>query len=323
MARLALWMAAYNDAAYLRRTLEALERSTFRDFQLTVVDDGSTDDTAAVAESFAGRLPLTVRRCPHRGIARTKREALGAEPLDAPYLMILDSDILVAPDTLARMLAALDSTHEAAAISPWALADEGTLWGRGLAFLERLFLETATAGRGEGVIVGGCALMRRACLRDAEVPLHVSDDIALAAELRAQGVLLCPPDLVVVHLGEPQTLRQVLRRGEREGLRVAAVHRAEAEPVRFASLVRLAPLPLVVIALGSGALGAWPLSALAGAGLGAYVGAFLLASRRVPGSLPVRLAAAGLFTWGNLGFAYGYAREWLRHSPEVLADGTR
>jgi hypothetical protein len=57
-------------------------------------------------------------------------------------------------------------------------------------------------------------------------------------------------------------------------------------------------------------------------GLAAYVGAFLVASRKVPASAGVRIAAALLFTWGNLGFAVGYSRRRLG-APAPLREGPR
>lgn len=46
----------YNSAKFIPQTLESLLYQTMRDFEVVVVDDCSTDNSVAIAESFAGRL---------------------------------------------------------------------------------------------------------------------------------------------------------------------------------------------------------------------------------------------------------------------------
>ena len=49
----------YNRAEKLCRAIKSVEEQTFRDFELIVCDDGSTDDTRSVVDSFAGRMKVT------------------------------------------------------------------------------------------------------------------------------------------------------------------------------------------------------------------------------------------------------------------------
>ena len=44
----------YNHARYLHRRLESILRQTFRDFELIILDDASTDNSREVIESFTG-----------------------------------------------------------------------------------------------------------------------------------------------------------------------------------------------------------------------------------------------------------------------------
>lgn len=57
-----LWVIipAYNEAAHIAGTLECLAAQTDREFTLVIVDNGSADDTAAVARAFAGGAPFGV-----------------------------------------------------------------------------------------------------------------------------------------------------------------------------------------------------------------------------------------------------------------------
>ena len=45
-------MPAYNAGAYLSQTIESVLNQTFTDFDLIVIDDGSTDDTRVIADKY-------------------------------------------------------------------------------------------------------------------------------------------------------------------------------------------------------------------------------------------------------------------------------
>lgn len=87
--------------------LAALRASSFDDYELIVVDDGSTDDSAERARALGARvLQTTGRRGP--GAARN----LGARAARGRYLLFLDADCEVHPDTLERAAAVLRADPE-------------------------------------------------------------------------------------------------------------------------------------------------------------------------------------------------------------------
>jgi glycosyltransferase involved in cell wall biosynthesis len=96
-----------NEAEHLPQALTALaEQAVDGWVQTVLVDDGSTDDTAAVAESFADRLPgLEVVGTPHRGRAGALNAGIAAVTADA--VVFVDGDDEVAPGYLAAMQVAL------------------------------------------------------------------------------------------------------------------------------------------------------------------------------------------------------------------------
>jgi hypothetical protein len=323
--RVAIAMAVYNDARYLERTLAALAGSHYRDFSVVLVDDGSTDDSIAVAERFTDRLPLAIYRAEHRGIYPTKRDALERTDSSAPFVMTLDSDIILPPHALGAMVELLEHNDDVAVVSARALAVPDGLLHRGLRYMERAFHETNSVGNGARWIVGGCAMYRRAALETARFRVDMGEDAGFAEQLRDRWRLLCPAHLEADHLGEPANLRDLLRRGAREGMRVAALHRQPGATVQLASLVRLVPLPLALLAAAFG-LARKPIAAgIVCLGLLGYMAAFVVANRKVRGPMQERTAGAFVFTWGNLGFGYGYLRQWLRGSSSnsPLGEGSR
>ena len=93
----------YNRAHYLDDAIASVLDQTFDDFELLVVDDGSTDDTQAVLARYGDRVRYV--RCEHRGKAAARNTA--AELASGEYLAFCDSDDLWYPDRLARQVRVL------------------------------------------------------------------------------------------------------------------------------------------------------------------------------------------------------------------------
>lgn len=100
--RAAIIMPAYNAASTIEHTVRSILAQTMGDLLLIAVDDGSTDDTAAILarlrEEDARVLPITVE---NGGPARARNIALEAVPAGTEYLMFSDADDELAPDALA------------------------------------------------------------------------------------------------------------------------------------------------------------------------------------------------------------------------------
>lgn len=308
-------MSVYNDERHLPRALDALQGQTWRDFELVILDDGSTDRSAEVAESYAGHLPLTLVRAEHRGRQLAKQASREAAP-KRDFFLVLDSDVALPPDALQRMVALLDGDATVAAVSARARADTRRRFGAGQAFMEDLFFDVNSDAEGNGRwIVGGCVLFRRAALAGIEVRTDVGEDNDLSEKLRQNWRLLVPRDLVAIHYGVPTTLWGVLKRFAREGMRVRSLLRVYPRARQMGNIARLAPLPLAVAAVAGAATGHLWLTFAAFGMLAAYVTAFAYASRNVAARPLDRLAGTLLFTFGNLGFGVGYLRESLRLRP--------
>jgi glycosyltransferase involved in cell wall biosynthesis len=103
-------IAAWNAAPFIGEALRSVLDQTVVPGQILVVDDGSTDTTAAIAAGFAA---VTVLRRPHSGIGASRNAGLAAAA--GEYVAFLDADDRWLPRKLARQLAAFadDPAREA------------------------------------------------------------------------------------------------------------------------------------------------------------------------------------------------------------------
>ncbi len=113
--RVSVIVPAYNCARYLRATLDSVAAQTLTDWECVIVDDGSTDSSAEIAQGYAARdarFRVASQRNAGVGVARNTGYAAGHPGAD--YVIFLDSDDVWEPDALEALVDALDA-HPAAA----------------------------------------------------------------------------------------------------------------------------------------------------------------------------------------------------------------
>ncbi|WP_208346680.1 glycosyltransferase family 2 protein, partial [Aetokthonos hydrillicola] len=88
---------AYNVGSYIQDTLIGLERQSFRDFEVIIVDDGSSDDTAVVVQTFIerdSRFKLLQKQ--NGGLSSARN--YGIHHACGEYIALLDGDDIYHPD---------------------------------------------------------------------------------------------------------------------------------------------------------------------------------------------------------------------------------
>lgn len=105
--RFSIIIPLYNKEGYVRRTLESVIAQTYKDFECIVVDDGSTDNSAAVCEEFSNSLTLSLSN-PFRlikqanaGVAAARNNGVAASK--GEYVCFLDADDWWEPTFLEEM----------------------------------------------------------------------------------------------------------------------------------------------------------------------------------------------------------------------------
>jgi glycosyltransferase involved in cell wall biosynthesis len=105
--RVSVCIPAYQQAAFLEETLASVWSQNYDDFEVVVVDDGSTDGTADVLAAQRDARLRVARHPRNRGQRRTVGEAVGQARAD--LVKFLDADDLLHPDCVGKMVSALDA----------------------------------------------------------------------------------------------------------------------------------------------------------------------------------------------------------------------
>ena len=104
MPKVSITIPTYNSAGLLSRAIESALAQTYKDIGVLVVDDGSTDATAQVAERYmaADRRVRYIRHEKNLGVSANKNYCL--RQARGEYVLILDADDLLLPDSVQNHL---------------------------------------------------------------------------------------------------------------------------------------------------------------------------------------------------------------------------
>jgi glycosyltransferase involved in cell wall biosynthesis len=161
MPKVSVVIPAYNAMTYLPKTLDSVLQQTFTDFELLIVNDGSTDE---IASWFTTVKDDRVRLISQANQGLPGARNTGIKEAQGEYIAFLDADDLWAPTKLEQQVQCLDAKPEVGLVYAWTLLidrhgnstgtvtaaqAEGNVW-------EKLLL-------GDVVGSGSAAMVRRSC----------------------------------------------------------------------------------------------------------------------------------------------------------------
>jgi GT2 family glycosyltransferase len=131
MVRVAVNIVTFNSAQDIGACLESLEKQTFRDFRIHILDNASADDTIEKLARFDIDL---VRSQLNLGFAKAHNDLIHSYP--AEYILILNPDTILRPDFVRSMFLALEARPDAASATGKLLRFDGvTLDSAGIVML--------------------------------------------------------------------------------------------------------------------------------------------------------------------------------------------
>lgn len=109
MPHISIIIPTYNHGKELLECLESILNQTYQNFEIIVVDDGSTDNTQKLLEACNPRIKIIQQEHQGANVARNRgfRESTGQ------YLLFCDADVILEPEMLEKMVAALETNLQA------------------------------------------------------------------------------------------------------------------------------------------------------------------------------------------------------------------
>lgn len=107
MPKLSVIVPVYNTEKYLRECLDSILAQTFTDFELILVDDGSTDQSGAICDKYC-QLDGRIKGIHQKNGGVTEARKRGVKEAEGAYISFVDSDDWIEPNMYQDMLANAD-----------------------------------------------------------------------------------------------------------------------------------------------------------------------------------------------------------------------
>ena len=113
MDKIEVLMAVYNGSAYIREQIDSILNQTYKNWHLTISDDGSTDGTDLIADEYAAKYPEQITRV-YSGVrfgnARDHFMWL-SENCTSRYMLYSDQDDVFNPEKMSRLMDAMQNAE--------------------------------------------------------------------------------------------------------------------------------------------------------------------------------------------------------------------
>lgn len=116
MPKITVYITNYNYGKYIKQAIESVLEQTLQDFELIIIDDGSTDDSKAIIEQYKDLPQVKIIYQQNRGLNITNNIALRASK--GKYIMRLDADDYLEPSALLVMSNLLEQDPELGLVFP-------------------------------------------------------------------------------------------------------------------------------------------------------------------------------------------------------------
>lgn len=243
--RVSVIITVFNRKELLRPTFDSVLAQTMRDFELILVDDGSTDGSNALCHEYARLDPrIRVIEQPNGGIARAINK--GLEFARAPLIARLDSDDLMKPTRLERQAAFMDAHPDVVCAGSFIELIDGK--GRRLTD-ERKPTDNETIQdhllRGHCAVTNPACMIRRRALDEVgcyDESFAPAEDFEMFLRLGEVGELANLPEVLTayrLHIGSASAQRgKVQRENCRRACEQAWARRGESRPFEGSELWR-------------------------------------------------------------------------------------
>ncbi|MSP11789.1 MAG: glycosyltransferase family 2 protein [Chloroflexi bacterium] len=199
----------YNGSHYIAQTIGSAQAQSYPDVEIIVIDDGSTDDTAAVVQACGGDVQYVYQK--NQGVSAARNHALHLS--QGKYIVFLDADDLWKPGYLDRLVSLLER-HPAAAAAycgyQYIDPQNNLLFQHSTQVVDpAAFYSTIVAGN---FIAIDSVLIRKSVLERIggfNSQFHGTEDTDLLLRLPSQGPVIGISDILVLVRVDPHSLSSI------------------------------------------------------------------------------------------------------------------
>lgn len=98
--RFSILIPVYNSEKYIEECLQSIFNQTIKDYQVVLVDDGSTDNSGKICDSYKSKYPETVKVIHQKNQGQLNSRCNAIEEADGEYCIFMDADDLIVEDAL-------------------------------------------------------------------------------------------------------------------------------------------------------------------------------------------------------------------------------
>lgn len=110
-------MPAYNVEKYIRASIDSVLNQTFQDFELLIIDDGSSDNTLAIIKSYTDKRIKVLENTINKGLIYTLNR--GLQHINTPYISRTDADDISTPDRLQKQIELMERNPNIGFCGTW------------------------------------------------------------------------------------------------------------------------------------------------------------------------------------------------------------
>ena len=195
-ASVSVIIPTFNGGSGLAPTIASLRRQSLPPREIIVVDDGSTDETRAIAERARQNGLVNMVICHGTRCGRSAAINAGARFASGDLLFTVDADTVFESDAIARLAAAFSDPRVAGACGNIAISNESESIWTGLQSVE--YLMSISAGKSILDIIGAIACLSGACsmyrrevfARQGGLDVGPGEDLEFSLRLRRLGYLV-------------------------------------------------------------------------------------------------------------------------------------
>ena len=192
--KVSICIPTYNRKEYLKETIDSIFAQTYKDYEIVIVDDGSTDGT----EEMVRKLDFPVTYCWQENAGDAAARNKLVELAKGDYISFIDSDDLLMPEAIEKMVNIMESETEETIVygSYYRIGQDGNVYGK---CKRKLYSGNITNHLFETILVHACGsmfprkILKTAPPFDTSLKVYSDYDLWLRLSMQYRFVALPKP----------------------------------------------------------------------------------------------------------------------------------